>query len=496
MEQYENDQELEVTAQETETPVEVERVEETVAFPVEETEKTSQKKSSKVTITVSPWKIVAATALLMLLLVVLVFALVYGITGKLPYGIGEKSDKETAAPTTADTTPTTPRRTAEELGMTIEGITDRELYAGEDDAVVAGADEVVATVGNYSITNSQLQVFYWMEFSSFLSDASDSGYDPLTTYELDVTKPLGSQLVIQSVVTWEQFFLHNSLGTFWRYAALNTLADAAQFEISDTDKAELEKVPQQLEEDAEEEGYESAEAMIKDRLGAGCTVEDFVFYMTFVARGDLYANQFIEEYDPSQEEIEEFFELNAEYYSYYGITKETPKTRDVRHVLLVPEGAVKDESTGHITATDEQWEAGLIAAQAMLDAWVEAGAKEEDFAAMANEHSTDGGSNTNGGLYEDVITGQMVATFNDWLFDASRQSGDYGIVRTDFGYHLMYFVGEAEEETWLKQATKDCISSGYFLNVKLSEAMETDTLSTVLEKVVLSDVKQEAAEEE
>ena len=37
----------------------------------------------------------------------------------------------------------------------------------------------------------------------------------------------------------------------------------------------------------------------------------------------------------------------------------------------------------------------------------------------------------------------MVPTFNDWCFDAGRKPGDSGIVETDFGYHIMYFVGQS-----------------------------------------------------
>ena len=36
----------------------------------------------------------------------------------------------------------------------------------------------------------------------------------------------------------------------------------------------------------------------------------------------------------------------------------------------------------------------------------------------------------------------MVTAFNDWCFDASRKPGDTGVVETDYGYHIMYFVGE------------------------------------------------------
>ena len=38
----------------------------------------------------------------------------------------------------------------------------------------------------------------------------------------------------------------------------------------------------------------------------------------------------------------------------------------------------------------------------------------------------------------------MVTNFNDWCFDESRQPGDHGIVETEYGYHIMYFVGDSE----------------------------------------------------
>ena len=42
----------------------------------------------------------------------------------------------------------------------------------------------------------------------------------------------------------------------------------------------------------------------------------------------------------------------------------------------------------------------------------------------------------------------MVTNFENWCFDESRQPGDSGLVRTEFGYHIMYFVGA--EEGWLR----------------------------------------------
>ena len=36
----------------------------------------------------------------------------------------------------------------------------------------------------------------------------------------------------------------------------------------------------------------------------------------------------------------------------------------------------------------------------------------------------------------------MVEAFNDWIFAQSRKAGDVDIVKTDYGYHVMYFVGD------------------------------------------------------
>ena len=61
-------------------------------------------------------------------------------------------------------------------------------------------------------------------------------------------------------------------------------------------------------------------------------------------------------------------------------------------------------------------------AQDILDEWKAGAATEDSFAELANEYSEDPGSNTTGGLYEQVYQGQMVTEFNDWCFDPARQS--------------------------------------------------------------------------
>ncbi len=116
---------------------------------------------------------------------------------------------------------------------------------------------------------------------------------------------------------------------------------------------------------------------------------------------------------------------------------------NVRHILVSFEGGTTDETTGAVTYSDEEKAKAKAAADEILAAF-EAGEKtEEAFAALATEKTTDTGSKDSGGLYENVYPGQMVTAFNDWCFDASRKTGDTAIVETEYGYHVMYFVGNS-----------------------------------------------------
>lgn len=114
---------------------------------------------------------------------------------------------------------------------------------------------------------------------------------------------------------------------------------------------------------------------------------------------------------------------------------------NVRHILVGFEGEAQEDGT----YSDEVKEAAKTKAEEILNEWKSGDANEDSFAALANEKSTDNGSNANGGLYENVYPGQMVAAFNDWCFDASRKPGDTDIVETNYGYHVMYFSSASDQ---------------------------------------------------
>lgn len=116
-------------------------------------------------------------------------------------------------------------------------------------------------------------------------------------------------------------------------------------------------------------------------------------------------------------------------------------TVSARHILtyVLPDenGEYTDTAKAEAKKTSED----------ILAEWKAGEATEESFAALANKYSDDGGSNTNGGLYENFKPGSMVKPFDEWCFDSSRKPGDTTIVYNEgsyAGYHVIYFVGEGE----------------------------------------------------
>lgn len=114
-------------------------------------------------------------------------------------------------------------------------------------------------------------------------------------------------------------------------------------------------------------------------------------------------------------------------------------TVNARHILIEAEA---DENGEY---TDEALAVALEKAEELYAAWQE-DPTEENFAALAEANSSDSGSNTNGGLYEEIFQDYMVEEFDAFLFDEHHMPGDTAIVYGDngyyAGYHIVYYVGE------------------------------------------------------
>ncbi|MDI9468820.1 MAG: peptidylprolyl isomerase [Bacillota bacterium] len=127
------------------------------------------------------------------------------------------------------------------------------------------------------------------------------------------------------------------------------------------------------------------------------------------------------------------------------------------HYILLFEGRQRDEtlpaSVRHILFAAREGEAtaaDLEAAKALADAALAQITDEASMEQVSEEALADH-SATEATLYEDVVRGQMVEPFENWLFAPERKVGDTGIVQTVYGYHVMYYVGQSETPTWAKK---------------------------------------------
>lgn len=340
-----------------------------------------------------------------------------------------------------------------------DDVTCKGSYTVSDEEVKAANGEAVATAGDSTLTNGQLQILYWRSVQNFYAQ-----YGTYAQYfGLDHTQSMDTQVCgVADGLTWEQYFLQDALNNWTIFEAVAQQAREAGFQMSDENREQMNTMEEGLLETATNNGFTDITAMIARNFGAGATLEDYKSFWEMYFLSSDYYNEITGSFAPTAEEIAEYFNTHEAEYADNGLDKTTSSV-DVRHILILPEGATIETVTTE-EFSDEAWAAGEQKAQEILDQWLSGDKTEDGFATLANENSADTGSNTNGGLYSGVTEGQMVEAFNDWCFDSSRQVGDYGIVKTQYGYHIMYFCGS--QLLWESQAESDLLAqlSNDFIN--------------------------------
>ena len=311
---------------------------------------------------------------------------------------------------------------------------DGEAVTLSQEQVDLAMEKVVATAGSLELTNRDLLYYYDQQYYSFYS-----AYGSYLMYFMDTTKALDEQLDMNGTATWQQFFLDASLQAFQQVAALYDEAMANGYELDESVQASVDTLEENLNSIAVQNGYADAEHYLDDFFGAPASLETYREYLRVNQIASGYANSLADSLTFTDQELSDYYDANAEtIQSNYGIEKIDKNMVNVRHILIQPED----------TESDESWAEAEAEAQRIYDEWKAGEATEESFADLATEYSQDPGSQTTGGLYEDVYPGQMVTEFNDWCFADGRAVGDSGIVKTSYGYHIMFFSGEGEGVYW------------------------------------------------
>ena len=402
------------------------------------------------------------------------------------FGCGKKPDQRPTAlvEDTAAAETTLPEET---VPATIpadgnpEDVTCKGSYTREGDP-----EGIVAMVDGSILTNERLQIYYWAEVAQYRQENHEIGPD--------FDRPLDIQVceIDDSVGSWQQYFLRRALNC-WHSAQALTLQGYAEgmepeeayqpnlknhatyltdmpamkyhysynldsFHPNTLHQAYLDALPELLDTLAGKQGCADGAELAQKAFGA--SEEELRSTLEMYNWGYMYFTNLSYEIENTQEEVDAFLEENRASYT------ETGTCVDIRHLLLVPNDLVQEDDTpawakketepvileyvkvaedGTVSCSEAAWEAGLAEAQALLKKWAsERNHGEATFAQLARNHSDDPGSMINGGSYRNIRKGQLMKLLDDWCFDASRQPGDTTILRSEYGYHILYFCRSTE----------------------------------------------------
>ena len=334
-----------------------------------------------------------------------------------------------------DQTPAEDGQTGEQAdGEQTEPAGNGVSYTVEADALTEDVlNREIAVCGDDHLTNRELPYYYWQQYYSLMNN-----YGSYASYFIDTSTPFDQQMcMFDDTRTWQQYFLQGAVSTYKSVSALWQDARLSGFQLGEEDQDYLDGLSNTVTVSAASYGYESADAYLQTAYGPAATMTGYHDFVERYLTASAYLQALVEAKTYTEADISAYFDENADTYAASSIEKSDVNMVNVRHILIVPE-----ETNDDGTYTDAAWTAAEQKAQSLLDEWKAGEHTEDSFAFLAAENSADTGSASNGGLYEEVYPGQMVDAFDAWCFDAARQPGDTGIVKTEYGYHVMYFVGQ------------------------------------------------------
>lgn len=316
----------------------------------------------------------------------------------------------------------------------------KDCYTLSVEEMAAHRDTVVATYGEHTLTNKLLQVFYWARVYEFMNYVGNYA----SYYGLNYSLPFSEQVYDQETgKTWEQMFLEQAIMDWKNYTIMIADAKEAGFTLTEAQQetmAALKETTEQKVTDSKGK-YADVDAYLSDIICPGCTFEEYKAYNDLVFVANAYYTYLSTTWEITDAEMDTFYSENAATMkSEYGIDKESGNLISVRHILIEIEGGTEDEN-GKMVYTDEDWENCRKEAQKILDLYLAGDKTEDSFAKLATEHTDDTGSKENGGLYTGINKNtSFVKPFLNWCIDESRKVGDTDLVKSTYGYHVMYFV--------------------------------------------------------
>ena len=271
-------------------------------------------------------------------------------------------------------------------------------------------------VGDTEISAAELNVYYINEIMDFYESAGS--YLPL--YGLKTEASLNTQLSMDTVNTWDNYFLASAMNNIHGCYSLYNAA------LADSEYTEVEDILENVENTIKmmNEAYANSNISLKDtlhnRYGKGVNEDVYHNMMAISTVAAEYYNNYSNSLTYTADQIaakdaENTVANNLYNYSYY-----------VLYVSDFQEGGTEDEN-GNVTYTDAETAAALAACEAAAKTLADAGYTTSDALKEAGDklaiHNNEGVLSTLLNK-KDVRSSEIASNLSAWVTDSSRQVGD------------------------------------------------------------------------
>lgn len=373
----------------------------------------------------------------------------------------------------------------------------------------AAPEAVVAEIGDTALTNAELQVYFWAQVAAH---AQTDEVQP------DLRVPLKWQACpLEGAENWEEYFLLKAVNTWHTAQALVMQGDAEGlpleeryqpnldwhaeymtgnepaieflygwnpgYRVNTLHQKYIDALPELLDELANELDYPSSEDMT---MGVFGTTEEAVLNVaSLYNRGYSYYTALTyllgTEFDTTVEKTEEAEAPEVTVTpvptptatpapAYDGtpcisfrqilVRPEHPQWYSKQQAAREPQVEYNVAPDGKVSCVESGWRNADWEAQSLLSEWrSDYQGLENGFGQLAYERSDDEASKKHGGYYVNVLPGEVPAELEEWLFDPVRKHGDTKVIRSEYGFHVLYFSegttveakAEADEAMTVKQ---------------------------------------------
>jgi len=306
------------------------------------------------------------------------------------------------------------------------------------------------TINGETVSAAEYDFYYYTIYSNYAQYAS---YGAVPTTAADGTFDLTAACTLAGyeTQTWGDYIKASALKQLQDTYILASYATDAGLTVTAADQSTIDSFYTSVQTYADTASM-TLDEYLTTMYGDQCSKAalDPVISRYLLAGG--YMTSLEKAYTFTDDEMQAFYTANKDSY-------ENTDLPVVRHILFLAPTA----ADGYTDATADE----LAAAKALAESTLASITSYEDMVTIGDADYAAGTA------YESaeytVTTGTMAATFEDWSYDAARKPGDTGIVQTEYGYHVMYFV--KTQKDWTEDAISSLTSDKYNAYITEQEAL-------------------------